>query len=327
MSVTQKNSIAGMSLGGGRKENFFFCLLEFYESEERWFLTSLKQVNEEVNVNKDEVITSWIESSELKQLVVDFPLSKPTCETCNLQCPGVQNCHHPVVTDIRSEISSIMEFDKELVHSNPKRYEQERREDSLIHYSKSVWDKETEEHILSKSFKRKLKKGFIPYWNRPIDFWIWKNYYDQLLKLFKISFDSFGNVSLMLLHKFHYLLRHLPRDLQIFESSAQIVLIELYRAKVLTRKNLIELQDLNVSTLARVQIAKKIEKNFNIFIYEKDLELITKNSKAFESFLLAVCGHFLVIEKTRNIPDFGESEKTRFIIPSFFENIKSQEGQ
>mgnify|MGYP003684612961 CR=1 FL=1 len=317
MQVQKSNSIAGMSLGGGKKENFFFCLLEFYEDEKRWFLTSLKHVKEEANLNQDEAITKWVEGSDLKKLIVDFPLSKPPCEKCDLDCPGSTKCHHPVVTEIKSQMENLLAEDKKLHGDNPKKYEQEREEDNKVDYGRSVLYKETSHHILSKSFKRKLKKGFVPYWNRPVDYWIWNNYYDQLLNTFNVSYDSFGNVSVMLLHKFHYLLRHLPTDLSIYESDSLIVLIELYRAQVITKKHLIELQDINLNTLARVRIAKAIESKLDLFIYKNDLELISKNPKAFDSFLLAVAGQSLILSKNRDIPDFGLKDNSRFIAPLF----------
>jgi hypothetical protein len=315
-----KKSIAGMSLGGGKKENFFFCLIEFFEKENRWFLTSLNQVKEEVNLTKDEAITSWVEGSSTKKLIVDFPLTKPPCETCDLVCPGTELCHHPVVNNINNTINSILNEDIKRIKENPKRYEQERNEDDLTGMNRSISDKETLHHILSKSFKRKLKKGFIPYWNRPVDFWIWLNYYDQMLERFKVTYDSFGNVSIMLLHKFHYLLRHLPRDLQIYESNTYIALIELYRSKILTKKQIDELFDMNVSTLGRVRVAKAIEKKLNVFIYSKDLELISKHPKAFDSFILAVTGQSLILNKTKKLPDFGVKDDSRFVIPEFSEN-------
>jgi len=317
MQVKKSNSIAGMSLGGGKKENFFFCLLEFYEEEKRWFLTSLKHVKEEGNLNQDEAITTWVEGSDLKQLIVDFPQSKPPCEKCDLVCPGSEKCHHPIVTEIRSKMENLLNEDRKLQEENPKKYEQEREEDNKIEFSRSVLYKETNHHILSKSFKRKLKKGFVPYWNRPVDYWIWNNYYDQLLKTFNVSYDSFGNVSVMLLHKFHYLLRHLPKDLSIFESDSLVILIELYRANVITKKHLVELQDINLNTLARVRVAKEIETKLNIFIYKNDLELISKNPKAFDSFLLAVAGQSLILKKYREIPEFGLQDNSKFIAPTF----------
>ncbi len=317
MKKQNRKSIAGMSLGGGRKENFFFSLLEYFPEEDRWFLTSLKQVKDEDTIDRDEVITSWVNEDQLHQLVVDFPLTKPVCATCSLDCPGTQKCYHPVVIKVQDEIEDLMVVDKKLEKENPKRYEQERVEDNMVHFNKSVLEKETTHHILSKSFKRKLKKGFVPYWNRPLDFWIWKNYYDQILKMFNVSYDSYGNVSLMLMNRFHYLLRHLPKGLNLFESDINITLLELYRANILSKKNIIELNDLNIATLARVRVAKKIEKKCKIFLYDKDLELISKNPKAFDSFILSVAGMQHVKNNTKKIDDFGEKDPAKFIVPVF----------
>ena len=117
-------------------------------------------------------------------------------------------------------MDSLLTQDHARMVENPKKYEEERVEDNMVQHSRDIYKKTPEEHLLSKSFKRKLRKGFIPYWNRAVDFFIWKNYYDQLLTLFKISYDSFNNVSLMLISKFKYLLRHLPDNLEIYESQA-----------------------------------------------------------------------------------------------------------
>jgi len=40
-------NVAGMSLKGGRKDNFYFCLLEHYPEKDRWFLRSLLHVKDE----------------------------------------------------------------------------------------------------------------------------------------------------------------------------------------------------------------------------------------------------------------------------------------
>lgn len=316
-----KESIAGMSLGGGRKENFFFALLEYFDDQKRWFLTTIKQVKDEEKLDSDETITNWITNYKLKELVVDFPLTKPHCIGCELSCPGTKNCHHPSVKAIREDIKELVEYDIKLSSSNPKKYEQERVEDNMVNYSKSVMDKETSHHILSKPFKRKLKKGYLPYWNRPIDYWVWKNYYDQILNIFNISYDSFGNVSVMLMHRFEYLLKHLPQNLSLYESSYHIALLELYRSKIITKKNIIELNDLDMAPLARLQIAKQIDQKLGVFVYEKELALIAKNSKAFDSFILAIAGMALKKKDVRHIDLLSSSdEKPRFVSPLFPKN-------
>jgi hypothetical protein len=310
-------NVAGMSLGGGSKENFFLALLEYYEDRDRWFLKSLHQVKDEEVQDRDEIITSWIEQYSIRQLVVDFPLSKAPCESCALKCPGATICPQPSVMAVRDEMNQLLSEDAKLYSENPKRYEQERQKMEEFDHSRNLLSKKTDHHILSRSFKRKLRKGFIPYWHRPIDFWVWCNYYDQLLNIFKNSYDSFGHVSLMLLSRLNYLVRHLPVDLAMFESSTQICLLELYRAKIIGKQTLIQLFDLELASMARETIIIEIEKNLGIFIYERDIDVIVRNPQAFDSFLLAVVGQRMLMESLHEIPLWGNADKGNFIVPSF----------
>lgn len=281
-------TISGMSIGGGSKEDFFLCLFEYYPAEDRFFLTNLRQVGDDEKLDRDETIMSWVEEHGLLNLIVDFPLTKPTCDTCSLKCPGTSLCPHPVVKKVRSEMEELLSKDAPMTKS-----------------------------IYTKSFKRKLKKGFLPYWNRPLDFFIWKNYHDSLLEYFKISFDSFGSVSLILLNRFRYLLRHFPKELKLYESNVNLVLLELFKAKIITKKHLQDLQDMTMAPIARVEIVKEIEKKCKIFIYANDLEILAKKSRAFDSFLLALAGKNMLQNKIITVPDFGEDEKPHFVIPIF----------
>ena len=316
--ISSYKNVAGLSLGGGRKENFFFSLLEYYPEKKRWFLKSLHQVKDEEISDRDEIITSWVETYGLKELVVDFPLSRPPCEeSCLPNCEGASRCPRHSVVAVREEMEKLLDEDANFHETNPKKYEQERISSLEVDYSKNLLSKNTDEHMLSRSFKRKLRKGFTPYWHRPIDFWIWKNYYDQLLDVFKISYDSFGNVSFMLLSRINYLLRHLPHDLKMFEGNIHICLLELYRAKIVSKSQLLNLYDIECATAAREQIVLQIEKHLSIFIYEKDLDTIIRNSQAFESFLLSVSGQRMLMNSMRDIPVWGNSDGSNFIVPTF----------
>ncbi len=312
------HNVAGMSLGGGRKENFFFCLLEYFPERKRWFLKSLHQVKDEEIRDRDEIITSWVETYGLTQLVVDFPLSRPPCEeSCLSECRGASQCPRSSVVTVREEMGRLLDEDARFHQSNPKKYEQDRVAALEIDYSKNLLKKNTDEHMLSRSFKRKLRKGFTPYWHRPVDFWVWKNYYDQLLEVFKISYESFGNVSVMLLARLNYLLRHLPKSLTMYESNTHICLLELYRARVVSKSLLLQLFDLDLAAAAREQIVHNIERHVGIFIYENDLDTIVKNTQAFESFLLSVAGQRMLMNNLREIPTWGNCDGGNFIVPVF----------
>ncbi len=316
--ISSYKNVAGLSLGGGRKENFFLSLLEYYPEKKRWFLKSLHQVKDEEIRDRDEIITTWIETYGLKKLVVDFPLSRPPCEgSCLPSCTGAKSCPRLNVTQVREEMEELLEEDAEFQRTNPKKYEQERVSSLEIDYSKNLLKKNTDEHMLSRSFKRKLRKGFTPYWHRPIDFWVWKNYYDQLLEVFKISYESFGNVSYMLLARLNYLLRHFPKDLTMYESNIHICLLELYRARVVSKSLLLQLFDLDLASSAREQIIMNIEEHMQIFIYENDLDTIIKNVQAFDSFILSVVGQRMLMNGLRDIPAWINSDNGNFIVPTF----------
>lgn len=192
MANHETRNIAGMSLKGGRKDQFFFCLLEHFEDQERWFLKSLLQVRDEKDVDGDDAIRNWIEKYQLKQLVVDVPLSYPAYhEQTRINLEKEKQ----YVSLVEEMIGSLLREDEDRRLYNPKRYEQERNLDDLFDLKKDIMSKQSHEHILTRPFKRKLKKGFVPYWNRTLDFHIWMHYYDQLLDFFNVSYDSFGSTS------------------------------------------------------------------------------------------------------------------------------------
>jgi len=312
----EMKNVAGLSMKGGRKDNFIFCLIEYYPDQSRWFLKSLLQVKDEEGRDGDEAIREWISKYKLKNLVVDFPLSNPSCHSCELDCPGAVLCEVESVVKVRKEIQILIDEDLKIQNHHPKEYERKRNEADEIDYSRDVMAKPTDQHLLSRSFKRRLKKGYLPYWNRPLDFWVWKHYYDQLLDLFNLSFDSFGSTSLMIQSRFTYLRRHFPQDFNLYESHLPILLIELLRAGIIHKRDVLQLSDIEMGMESRLDIIKKIEEHLKVFIYDHDLEFLVKNPRAFESFLLAIVGQNIHLGKQRSLPDWA-LEESQFVIPSF----------
>lgn len=312
-----ENIVAGMSIGGGKRENFFFCLLEYFPDQKRWFLTHLKQVRDEGLDDSDQAITHWVETHGLRKLIIDFPLSKPVCESCQLNCPGTDKCNNETVVAVNAEVESLLQEDLNLYQAHPKTYEKERLIDGQVHYSQAPFQKKTDDHLLSKSFKKKLKKGFLPYWNRPLDLWVWKNYYDQLLDFFKVSYDSFGNTSLMLMSRFKYLLRHFPVDLRFFETDVRICLLELLKAGIISKNQILNLNDIELSVFTKMEIIKRIEEKLGIFIYQGDVETIAKNPRAFDSFILAIAGQRVLLDEIYHAPKWSKAENANFVVPRF----------
>ncbi len=302
---------------GGRNDNFYFSLIEFYPENNRWFLKSLLPVKDEDALNNDDAIRDWILNYDVKQLVVDFPLSRPACSKCELDCPGSENCDVDSVKFVRTKIKDLLNEDQKLINQNPKKYEQERNKADEIVFNRNIFEKETHHHLLTRSFKRRLKKGFIPYWNRPLDFFVWKYYYDPILEMFNSSFDSFGTTSLMTLSRFDYIKRHFPKGLELFEANQYIIIIELLRSKILLKKDVEMISDVELGIEVRLDIIKKLETNLNLFIYNHDLEILVKNPRAFDSFILSLAGQNILQKKFLSLPPWAEPETTKFIIPQF----------
>ena len=313
--ITQ--NIAGMSMKGGRKDKFFFCLLEYFPEHSRWALKSLLQLKDESGIDREDVVRNWIEKFEVHNLVVDFPLSQPACHTCELDCPGISSCPVPQVKEINELIAELISEDQRLSEENPKKYEQKRNTDDEVDFTRDIFHKESHEHILSRSFKRRLKKGYLPYWNRPVDLWVWNFYYDQLLDLFNSSYDSFGNTSLMIQSRFSYLKRHFPKELRLYESFGPVILIELLRAGVIQKRHIQNFNDIEMGIDTRVDLIKKIEKSANLFLYDHDFEVLIKNPHAFDSFLLALSGMQAQSGKSREMPKWTMPEETSFLVPNF----------
>jgi hypothetical protein len=315
--MSEKNNIAGLSMKGGRKDQFFFCLLEFYTDKNRWFLKSLTQVKDQSGISGDEAIRGWIESYDVRHMVVDFPLSSPPCHSCQLECPGLSLCHHENVEKVRGLIDDVQQKDKKWQTDNPKRYEQDRNSDDEFDFHRDIVDKSSNDYLMSRSFKRRLKKGYLPYWNRSLDLWIWFHYYDQLLELFNLSYDSFGNTSLMTQSRFVYLKKHFPQNLNLSESHVAMILIELLRGNIILKRDIVNIFDIEEGIEARLDIIKKIEKHLGLFIYDHDLEVLCKNLRAFDSFLLALSGQNNLMRKNHLLPDWALPEESAFIAPRF----------
>lgn len=312
-----KTNIAGLSLSGGRRDNFYFCLLEYYEESERWFLKSLLQVKDQDELGGDDAIRAWAKDFEIKDLVVDFPLSNPPCHECKLDCPGISKCEVEQVSYIRGRMHALLDADKSSHQANPKNYERVRLESETLQGVKETLKNKSNIPMLTKSFKRRIRKGFIPYWNRSIDLWIWENYYNQLLKLFNVSYDSFGNASLMLLSRFAYIQRHLPREMNLFETFIPLTLLELLKEGVIGQNLISNLKDIDLNMEARQTIVKLIEEKFGIFIYDNDLRTLCRQPKAFDSFLLALTGQRIVCNKLQEIPEWCFQDNNHFVIPDF----------
>lgn len=328
MNKTLGTKAAALALRGGRKESSFLCVLESYgqydplekrpqEKDARWFLKALVAIKEEIETSADEAIIKLVHEHQLSQLVVDFPLSWPACHDCQLTCPGEALCPVFEVQAARDYMNQILEKDRKSQEVRPKQYEYDRADSLMVKHNKDVLAKKTEMHLLSKSFKRRLKKGLLPYWNRPLDAWLWCQYYDQLLDLFNITYDSFGQSALMGPVRLSYLRRHWPISINVYESNVYINFVELLKGGVVKQKDLSVLAHYIQGVEGRLDVIKEIEDKLGLFVYGQDLEQLISSSMAFEAFILAVGARQAVLGQTLKAPAWASTHAENFLIPLF----------
>ncbi|MBF0360173.1 MAG: hypothetical protein HQK49_04140 [Oligoflexia bacterium] len=311
----ERKKVAGIALCSGKNEKMFLCLFEYFGIDDRWFLTNVLELNDDSD-NKEDLLTIINEHS-LKNIVVDFPLTLPACQNCTLKCPGHQQCIDPNILFIRKEINTLLTTDKEKRSNHPKQYENDRVNDNLVDVHRNYLNKKSSDYLLSKPFKRRITKGVTPYWNRSIDFYIWLNYYDPMLNLFNLVYDSFSNSSLMKQFRYLYWKKFYPHDLFIFESNIHLILIEMLRNKIISQIDLKKINSANINdaNLAREHVIDSISSNTNIFIYETDKELLIKNPKAFQSFILGIAGRYITSNRIAKLPEWTNNHLCNFIIP------------
>lgn len=311
------NSItpAGVTFSAGKPEE---CLVIYFEIQDNnRYKLALKDGSDEKITSHDLLHIKFLKDCKITQSIVDFPLSTFACHSCELKCPGSDLCPVSNIKYVRQEMNRLLEEDNIRYKENPKKYEEERKSDDLFEWETDLLAKRTDEHLLSKAFKRRLKKGISPFSNRPLDFWVWQHYYDAHLSVFQSSFDSFGDYSFSQYSFFKYWKRHLPQNFELFETSPQLVLLELHRAEILEKKQLFALMDINQAPLARLEIVRTITHQFQLIITESQYDKLVRHPRAFMTFLLAIAGIKKMQNCTYNLPHFAEFEHTHFFVPYF----------
>lgn len=88
----------GISLSGGKQDKACICALDYYPEQKRIFLSKIfEKIKNEENISADLKIHEILDqySSDCQYLAVDVPYQLPLCMTCQLKCPGFENCREP----------------------------------------------------------------------------------------------------------------------------------------------------------------------------------------------------------------------------------------
>ncbi len=306
--------VGGISLRGNGRDHGSFCLLEQPEEGCKLYLKIFPVRDDRSSGNIESNLIKVLKKNVVKVLACDYPQTAPPCATCRKSCLGEEFCKDEKIKDARAIIASLLEDDRKKIEKDPAKYEVDRNHDNEL-YVKKIIDYPTDDHIFSKSFKRRLKRGVSPYLNRPIDLFIWMNYYDHLLEVFGQSYSSYSNFSYTSIVRMDYLKRSFFKDQKMLESNVYLILLELLKNKVLLVRDIKTFMDISSSVVGRSLIISKIEKKFNIFIYEQDMELLVTSVRSFDSFLLALAALMKMDEKLYLLPSWADD--SYLFIPKF----------
>ena len=311
-----KNKVAGVYFYGGKASQFIACVFDYFSPGDRWVLDKL-HFSSSGEKNLTGGFDKWAKENQLTDIVVNFPVDSTFCETCSLECPGEDKCHHSGVKQVRDSINSVLSRDLNLEKSKPKEYERSRNKQDEVTPRFRPFSSDQSNKLISKGLKKRLRKGFTPYWNRPIDVFIWLNYYEELSQTFNFSYDSFGHTSLMTIKRFQYLKKHLS-GVSVWESNVFVGLLELLREDILGHDDLYGLKFVDeFSVSLRKNIVSKIEKNLNVFLQNEASAILTFDPKAINAFILGLAGVSRVKNEIRELPKWCQEANPSFVVPSY----------
>lgn len=310
--------IAGVYFHSGKTSQFIACVLEYFSPGKRWVVDKIHFSNDGAK-GFGESFEGWVKENKISDLVLNFPTTGTICDSCELVCPGEENCSHPVIKEMKNVSHEFLRQDTIFEKESPKDYERERNKQNEYDHHRTPFSRsETGKKVpLSKSLKKRLRRGFIPYWNRPIDLYIWLNYYDELIQVFNYSYDSFGHSSLMNIKRFHYLSKHLF-GVNILEANIYVNFLELLKAGYLSPEDLFGMKYVDeFSVSLRKNIVTKIEQNLNIYIKNEDSAMLTFDPRAINAFILSLSGIASLDDKTLTLPHWCRENNSNFIVPVY----------
>lgn len=98
MSHEEVVRFIGISLAGGKSDKACVAVLEYYPKNKKLFLSRLfEKIKSEEKISGDLKIHELIIQNKdtLHSVAFDTPSKIPSCLSCQLKCPGFENCHEP----------------------------------------------------------------------------------------------------------------------------------------------------------------------------------------------------------------------------------------
>ena len=122
--------VAGVYFQSGKGSPFISCIFNFYAPGGRWLLDELYISGEKETFGEVKSFERWVSEKNISDIVLNIPVSYSICETCNMQCPGVNKCENQSVVFLKKEIEKVLNKDRQFEKNKPKEYEEKGRRDN-----------------------------------------------------------------------------------------------------------------------------------------------------------------------------------------------------
>lgn len=336
-------SLAVLNFSSGKKEGHFLSYIDYFEKQKRWFFRGLVNLRSSSSDDKrDDIIIESITHKKPSLIIFNTSLSGPFCESCEKNCSSFTQCHSSAYQKVIHTQHEILKEDQLLYQKHPKTYERikvDKEEmtnlserdyyalfsDYSFQANPGLFSNEvkracsffqgdfSDQIIIGKYFKNRLKKTLRPYWSKEVDFEIASRFEESLQYYFNQSFDSYAQTSLMNLKRTNHLLSRLKHlKIETRQTDFRLILIEMLRNSILDPKTVKMLNDFDSAGLARLKVLKEIESNLSLFTYYDDHESIVKSKRAFENYIMSFSAiHFFRKEQ------FYDHEGDQFTYPTF----------
>ncbi len=260
----------GIDLAGAKNQKTTLAALEYYPKQNKIFLLDIfDQLGEEKNFTADEAILERIKEfgKETSIIGTSVPLSLPPCITCiKKQCPMPAKCKVPSIKWMRDQFKKA---------------------------EKSV---SKEKHL--------KRKSFTPYTQRPIELWLRYRIFPKIEERYRFEIDeTLGGNRAPLTARMNYLQRHIKK-LKLVEISPKLSLGLLSKKHKIPIRLFDSYRDIERGVFSRKQILESLTQKCGIFVYQKDLNILSKNINAFHAFICAYTALLQHEEKCELKPKF-----------------------
>ena len=251
--MPESKRFLGLELSGAKNQKTSLAVLEYYPKEKKTFLLDVfDKVATHEDQTSDEALIELIEEESQRDqpqiLAVNVPLTLPPCITCSSKtCPAGKKCSSPSVLWIQQYLKKLGHKKNHFPRVNP----------------------------------------VTPYTQRPIEVWVRYQVFSELPKTHQFDIDeTLGGNKAPLTARMHYLKKHLKK-VTCIETWPKLTISSMSKSLGLQPRVIHSYRLLEQGAHFREEILIQIAKEFEIFIYERDLRKLSTSLTAFDAFICA----------------------------------------